>query len=200
MNFLHHYLCRSARWKKTVEERVPWVLTDTDLGHDVLEVGPGPGLTTDLLRPRVQKLTALEVDSGLAESLRSRLRGTNVEVFTGDATAMPFADEQFTGTASFTMLHHVPSPQLQDKLLREVRRVLKPGGFFVGSDSLESLFMRLIHIGDTLVPVNPDTFGGRLQAAGFEGIEIEKASKAFRFRAQRPPQTAGCGNKAAEKS
>lgn len=200
MNFLHHYLCRSARWKKTVAQRVPWVLTDTDLGHDVLELGPGPGLTTDLLRSRVPRLTALEVDSGLAGALRSRLRSTNVEVFTGDATAMPFADERFTGTVSFTMLHHVPSPHLQDKLLREVRRVLKPGGFFVGSDSLESSFMRLIHIGDTLVPVNPDTFGGRLQAAGFEGIEIEKAPKAFRFRAQRPAQDAGCGNKTAEKS
>jgi SAM-dependent methyltransferase len=186
MNLLHHYLCRSAGWKKTLEQRVPWVLEDTDLGHDVLELGPGPGLTTDLLRSRVLRLTAVEIDAGLAEALRTRLHGTNVQVFTADATAMPFADARFSGGVSLTMLHHLPSADLQNKLLREVYRVIRPGGFFVGSDSLQSLFMRVIHIGDTLVPVDPDSFGERLHSAGFDVLEIEKASRVFRFRARRP--------------
>jgi SAM-dependent methyltransferase len=186
VNLLHHYFCRSAAWRRTVQQSVPWVLADTDLGQDVLELGPGPGLTTDLLRSRVQRLTAIEIDAALAEKLRARLHGTNVQVFTADATAMPFADARFSGGVSFTMLHHVPSSDLQNKLLCEVCRVIKPGGFFVGSDSLQSLFMRLIHVGDTLVPVNPDTFGERLQSAGFEVLEIAKASRAFRFRARRP--------------
>jgi hypothetical protein len=46
--------------------------------------------------------------------------------------------------------------------------------------------MRLIHIGDTLVPVDPDTFGVRLEAAGFQVLEVEKNSQAFRFHARRP--------------
>jgi ubiquinone/menaquinone biosynthesis C-methylase UbiE len=186
VNRLHDSLCRSARWRKTIQQRVPWVLSGTDLGQNVLELGPGPGLTTDLLRLTVQRITAIEVDSKLAESLSSRLGGSNVEVVTGDATAMPFSDAQFSGGVSFTMLHHVPSPELQDKLLREVWRVLVPGGIFVGSDSRQSLLMRLIHIGDTLVPVDPDTFGVRLEAAGFEVVELEKNSDAFRFHARRP--------------
>jgi hypothetical protein len=68
-----------------------------------------------------------------------------------------------------------------------VLRVLKPGGFFLGSDSLQNWFMRIIHVGDTLVPVNPDTFGARLERAGFEVLEAQKNSQAFRFRARRPP-------------
>jgi ubiquinone/menaquinone biosynthesis C-methylase UbiE len=114
------------------------------------------------------------------------LGGSNVEVVTGDATAMPFADARFSSGISMTMLHHVPSPQLQNKLLREVWRVLKPGGLFVGSDSLQSLMMRVIHVGDTLVPVNPDTFAMRLETAGFNVLEIETGGSAFRFHAQKP--------------
>lgn len=186
MNRLHRWLCRSEGWRKTIRERVPWVVADAELGENVLELGPGPGLTTDLLRGKTQRLTAIEIDPALAEALRARLCGSNVDVVTGDARAMPFGDGEFSGGVSFTMLHHVPSAAMQDQLLREVRRVIAPGGIFAGSDSLQSMFMRVIHIGDTLVPVDPDTFGLRLEAAGFEVLGIDKNAKAFRFLARRP--------------
>jgi len=186
LNQLHHWLCRSARWKKTLEQRVPWVLSSAKLGLHVLEVGPGPGLATDGLRSRLPRLTVIEADQALAQLLRARLQGANVEVVNGDATSMPFPDAEFSGCAAFTMLHHVPSPALQDKLLREVRRVLKPGGAFVGCDSLQSAFMRVLHLGDTFVPIRPDTFGARLEEAGFKVIELEKGPGAFRFYAMKP--------------
>jgi SAM-dependent methyltransferase len=187
MNRLHQWLCRSDRWRSTVAQRLPWAIGDTELGPSVLEIGPGPGLTTDLLRTSTPRLTALEIDATLASSLSSRLKGSNVQVIEGNATEMPFAESEFSGAVSFTMLHHVPSQELQNKVFAEVLRVLKPGGFFVGSDSLQNWFMRIIHIGDTLVPVNPDTFGARLERAGFEVLDVQKNSQAFRFRARRPP-------------
>src|SRR5512146_3021102 len=128
MNRVHLWICNSGHWRKTIEGRVPWVVGNVELRPDLQEVGPGPGLTTDLLRFKTKHLTALELDEVLAQKLASRLRGTNVEVVKGDATAMPFPDGRFTSAVSFTMLHHVPSAELQDKLLREVRRVLRPGG------------------------------------------------------------------------
>jgi hypothetical protein len=79
---------------------------------------------------------------------------------------------------------------LQNQLLRQVWRVLEPGGVFVGSDSLQSWFMRVIHIGDTLVPVDPDTVAYRLEDAGFRVLEVERGAAAFRFLAQRPAQPA----------
>jgi SAM-dependent methyltransferase len=185
VNRLHDWLCSSARWRKTVAQRVPWGVAGAELGPNVLELGPGPGLTTDLLRLKVQHLTAIEVDPRLAQSLRTRLRDSNVQVITGDATAMPFVGGQFSGGVAFSMLHHVPSRDLQDKLLREAWRVIEPGGLFVGCDSLQSLFMRVIHLGDTLVPVDPNTFGARLKAAGLQVLKIEKNSEAFRFQARR---------------
>jgi 16S rRNA A1518/A1519 N6-dimethyltransferase RsmA/KsgA/DIM1 with predicted DNA glycosylase/AP lyase activity len=64
-----------------IEHQVPWV----PAGQNVLELGPGPGLTTDLLRSRAQRLTAIEIDARLGKALGERLHGTNVQVFNGDA-------------------------------------------------------------------------------------------------------------------
>lgn len=186
MNRYHRWLCKSSGWRKVIEKRVPSLLADTDLGRNILELGPGPGLTTDVLRRKFPRLTAVELDPTMATSLRSRLSGSNVQVVTADATAMPFGDAEFTGAISLAMLHHIPSAQLQDQVLHEVRRVLVPGGCFVGSDSLQSLYMRLIHIGDTLVPVDPSAFRARLQAAGFDDVTVERKSAAFFFHARRP--------------
>ena len=61
----------------------------------------------------------------------------------------------------------------------------------MGSDSLQSWLMRVIHIGDTLVPVNPDTVGARLEAAGFEVVEVDRNDAAFRFHARRPERMVG---------
>ena len=190
MNRLHHWICGSAHWRNTLERRVPWVLAGTKLGDDVLEIGPGPGLTSDLLRVQAPRLTAIEADLDAAQNLRLRLSGKNVEVVTGNAASMPFPDASFSGCASFTMLHHVPSSALQDAVLREIRRVLRPGGELVGSDSLSSTLMRVIHLGDTFVPVDPETFPARLKAAGFEAIDVERASGFFRFHARRPHECA----------
>src|SRR5512140_2106607 len=97
MNRLHHWICRSKGWQQTMKQRVPWVLSGAELGDDILEIGPGPGLTTDIFRTSVRRLTAIEIDPVLACSLRSRLDGTNVQVVTGDAASMPFANSCFSG-------------------------------------------------------------------------------------------------------
>jgi len=188
MNRYHRWLCRSNRWQKKIEPRMSWVLSGLELGPEVLEVGPGPGLTTDRLRGDARHVTAIEIDPHLAESLSHRMRGSNVTVVQGDASSIPFEDAKFSAAVSFTMLHHVPSRELQDKILREICRVLKPGGVFAGSDSLPSLSMRLIHIGDTMILVDPKTFSSRLEAAGFRDVLVEPADQAFRFRARRPLQ------------
>ena len=107
MNLIHRWLCSSARWKKVVETYIlPWTLEGLHLGSDVLEVGPGPGASTDLLHARVARLTCVEPDRRFAEKLRQRL-DQRVRVMCEDATAMSLPDESFDGAVCFTMLHHV---------------------------------------------------------------------------------------------
>jgi SAM-dependent methyltransferase len=187
VNLIHRWYCSSGRWSELLQGRIiPWVLGDADLGDDVLEIGPGPGVATDWLRPKVGHLTAIEIDHALAESLRQRLEGTNVTVVEGDAAAMPFEDGRFSAAVSFTMLHHVPSVELQDRLLAETCRVLRPGALFAGSDSTPSLTWNLYHVFDTRVPVDPDGLPARLEAAGFVEPQVERYRTAFRFRARKP--------------
>jgi SAM-dependent methyltransferase len=187
VNRLDQWVCRSGGWQKFLEgQLLPWVLKDVELRRDLLEIGPGPGLTTDLLRSRVERLTTIEIDPGFAEPLKQRMDGTNVTVVQGDAAKMPFESGSFSALVCFTMLHHVPSPALQDCLLQEACRVLKPGGIFVGTDSIWSVPLWLFHLGDTLVAVNPRTLPARLEAAGFADVHIEAKRTRFRFSARRP--------------
>jgi SAM-dependent methyltransferase len=187
MNLAHRWLCRSAYWRKAVETYIlPWVLDGLDIGANVLEVGPGPGVTTDLLRGRVEHLTCVEIDRAFAKSLSRRMRGHNVTVLRQDATAMSFPDATFDGAVSFTMIHHVPSEAMQNQLLAEVARVLRPGGILAGTDSLYSLSFGLLHVFDTMVVVDPCTFPDRLRKAGFDDVQVDVLKPyAFRFRARK---------------
>ena len=187
MNLIHRWLCGSAYWKKALETYiVPWTLEGVNLGSDLLEVGPGPGISTELLRTRVPRLTCVEIDRRYAEKLRRRA-SINIRVLCEDATAMSLADQSFDAAVCFTMLHHVPSAALQDRLLTEVARVLRPGGIFAGTDSLYSRLFRVLHLFDTMVVVDPETFPGRLRSAGFIDTRVDVMNPyAFRFRARKP--------------
>jgi SAM-dependent methyltransferase len=186
MNLLHRWLCSSSRWKQVAEERIlPWTLDGLELGPNVLEVGPGYGAITERLCNRVDRLTCVEIDSSLAEKLRLRTRGQNVTVLCESATGMPFPDATFDGAVCFTMLHHVPSATLQNQLLAEVARVLRPGGIFAGSDNRYSRLFGLLHLFDTMIVVDPSSFSDRLSAAGFEDIQVDVAPGMFRFRGRK---------------
>ncbi len=187
MNWLHRRYCRSDHWRRTAHNEIlPWALDGIELGDAVLEIGPGPGVTTEWLRRRVEHLDCLEIDPQLADALQRRLGATNVSVRHGDATAMPYQGGRFSAVVSFTMLHHIPTAELQDQLLAEACRVLRPHGIFAGVDSLNSLLMRVFHIGDTMTIVDPGTLASRLIAAGFTQPRIDVGSGRLRFSARRP--------------
>jgi SAM-dependent methyltransferase len=184
VNKAHVEFCASPEWARLVEdELLPWVLDGCELGDDLLEVGPGPGLTTDVLRRKAARVTAVELDLALAEALAARLAGGNVTVIAGDVTRLPFPAGRFSSAACLTMLHHIPSPALQDAALAELARVLRPGGVLVGSDGLDTPARREIHEGDVFVPVDPGTLAGRLRTAGFSYARVNLAGDRLGFAA-----------------
>ena len=169
-----HEQCGSDEWRAMIRDVIlPKALGELDLGDDVLEVGPGYGATTDVLCERVPRLTAVEIDEELAAFLTERYAPLeHVRIVQGDATALEFGDGRFTGACSFTILHHVPTAELQDRLFAEVHRVLRPGSPLVAGDNLGSPEMEAGHVGDTYNPIDPATLPARLEAAGFRDVEV----------------------------
>jgi ubiquinone/menaquinone biosynthesis C-methylase UbiE len=173
MNEYHATLCGSPEWAEHIQVNIlPALVAGLDLGERMLEIGPGPGAATDWLRAKVRGLVALEVDAEAAEALSKRLAGTNVEIVSGDAAALEYTDESFDSVACFTMLHHVPTVSLQNRLLAESLRVLRPGGVLIGADSLASDDLHHFHADDTYNPVEVSSFLPRLQTIGFEKITL----------------------------
>jgi SAM-dependent methyltransferase len=182
MNQNHAELCGSAEWAEYLAaEVVPWALDGLDLTGDVLELGGGYGASTGYLVGRVGRLTVLEIDPGLATGLVARFPSADVRV--GDATATGLPDATFDAVVCFTMLHHVSPPTAQDRLFAEVVRVLRPGAWFAGADSLASDRLREFHLDDTYEPIDPAHLPARLRTAGFAQATAEPGERRLRFRA-----------------
>lgn len=128
MNAIHRRLCRSDYWTNLVHSQLlPWALRGVPLDGEVLEIGPGYGVTTRWLAQRTERLTAIEVDPALAAALRAEFAG-RVEVRHGDGAALPFAAGSFPAVAAIWI-----STDVDDfgAVLGEAARVLQPGGVFV---------------------------------------------------------------------
>ena len=108
----------------------------------------------------------------------------SVEVVTADATDLPLPDDQFSAAACFTMLHHIPGRDLQDRALAEIARVLRPGGLLLGTDGEDTPSRRALHDGDVFEPIDPAGFADRLRSAGFDDPVVDSNGDRFRFRAR----------------
>lgn len=186
MNSFEKWYCGSALWRYLTRRKLlPWMLQGSVLGEHVLELGAGAGPATMELARRATRVTSLEYDHASALNLRTRARHWNVVVVRGDAAALPFADGTFSSAIAILMLHHLKSPELQDRTFSEVHRVLRLGGVFIAFDILDHWIHRIGHIKSTYVPLDPANMTQRLIAAGLSKVTLDSRSGGFLIRAVR---------------
>jgi fatty-acid O-methyltransferase len=102
-------------------------------GKDVLEVSSGLGggvaWIAACLAPR--SVTGLDIAAAAVKACRARNSDIRVRFETGDAQAMPFADASFDAVVNVESSLNYPDFAA---FLREVVRVLRPGGYFMFAD------------------------------------------------------------------
>jgi phosphatidylethanolamine/phosphatidyl-N-methylethanolamine N-methyltransferase len=105
-------------------------LLDLFPGAHLLELGVGTGLSLPLL-PRNIRITAIDLSPKMLEKARLRTRSLalkNVDLIKMDATSLDFPDRTFDRVLAAYFLSTVPDP---DKVVAEMKRVCKPGGYLV---------------------------------------------------------------------
>lgn len=116
-------------------DKIPW-----QGNEQVLDVGCGRGLLTVGAARRLSSGKATGVDvwlrgamtgnraASVLENARIERVSDRVAIKEGDARELPFADETFDVVVSNFVVHEVNTPQEREAIMREVARVLKPGG------------------------------------------------------------------------
>jgi len=99
-----------------------------------VEIACGPGLIARALAPRVGSVLGVDLTPAMVEKARAEAAAAGVEnagFELGDATALDLPDDAFDGAITRFSLHHIPAPV---RVLEEMRRVVKPGGWVVVAD------------------------------------------------------------------
>lgn len=132
----------------------PWLtpgrlaeILEPQVGERLLEVGPGTGVYALPMAGRVGPsgtVAGLDLQQQMLDNLdrrAARASASNLELRQGDATALPYEDASVDGAFLVTVLGEVPD---RNAALRELRRVLRPGGRVVfGETALDPHLMTL---------------------------------------------------------
>ena len=99
-------------------------------GKDVLDVGIGSGIATQMLAESGAKVTGVDLTEWAVETTRRRLDafGLQADVRQADAEQLPFEDASFDLVFSWGVIHHSSD---MDRALSELVRVTRPGGQLV---------------------------------------------------------------------
>lgn len=144
---------------------------------DVLEIGGGTGSNLPYYGPAVTSLTISEPEAPMLRRLEKKVReqGSTTRVVRAPAEDLPFPDGSFDTVVSTLVLCGVAD---QPRALREIRRVLRPGGRLVFIEHVRSEDPKLARWQDRLNRLNRFVAGcecnrATLETIRREGFEVE---------------------------
>ncbi len=150
----------------------------------VLEVGVGTGMNLPYYSREIERLTGLDPDAALLRQARKRATklGRQVALYQGRAEALPFPDESFDTVVGTLVFCSVRDAQAG---LKEILRVLKPGGEYRFLEHVRSETPWAARVQDWITPLWRRCTGGchpnrdtaqAIRDAGFDLIELQRVS------------------------
>ncbi len=103
-------------------------------GKDVLEIATGPGLLAKHVAPAAKTMIATDYSDGMIAEAKKGVYASNLRFEKADATALPYKDDSFDAVLIANALHIIPQPE---QALREIDRVLRPGGMLIAPNFVE---------------------------------------------------------------
>jgi len=147
----------------------------------VLEIGGGTGVNLQLYGPGVESLTVTEPEPPMLRRLDRRVReqAPLTKVLRARAENLPFADDSFDTVVSTLVLCGVDD---QAQSLRELHRVLRPGGQFMFIEHVRSDEPKVARLQDRMNGVNRfvvrcDCNRATLESIEAEGFEVTKLER-----------------------
>ena len=95
-------------------------------GERILDLGCGNGRLFELFKERNVDYYGVDFSEKMVEIAKCRYPKTKFQV--ADALNLPFSDNFFDEAISIAVFHHIPSVEFRLEFLKEIKRVLKPGG------------------------------------------------------------------------
>ncbi len=148
-------------------------------GERVLEIGCGRGIGADIVLSDfgAASVDAFDLDPKMVKQAKSHLvkYGAKTHVWVGDASAISVPDSTYDVVLDFGIIHHVPEWR---QAVREIQRVLKPGGRFYGEEVLREFIDHPIARRLFVHPLNDrfdaEEFITELESVGIEVIGNEE--------------------------
>jgi ubiquinone/menaquinone biosynthesis C-methylase UbiE len=148
---------------------------------DVLEIGGGTGANLRFYGEGVQSLTITEPETPMAKRVQQRIaeQAPHARFLRAPAEDLPFPDDSFDVAVSTLVLCTVDD---QPRALRELRRVLRPGGRLLFIEHVRSDNPKLARWQDRLLPLNTRVGHGchcnrptldGIREAGFDVSRVE---------------------------
>jgi SAM-dependent methyltransferase len=116
--------------RKDLSEMLASVAAQLQPSDDVLDIGVGVGRLSRALVEQVAHVTGIDVSAEMIERAKQNLAGHDVRLIVGDGSSLqPLTDASFDAVVSLVVFQHIPDPQITLGYVREIGRVLKPGGW-----------------------------------------------------------------------
>ena len=124
----------ASRHPETIRKTVDWIISSLGLkaGDAIIDLGCGPGLYTSRLAERGLQVSGVDYSRNSIEYARQYARENNLEIYYRYQNYLTLEDEAQYDAALLIYGDYCPlSPEQRQTLLQNVRRCLKPGGYFV---------------------------------------------------------------------
>jgi len=168
-------------WNAGMRDIAASLLARAGLEHEgnLLDIGCGSGQTMSWFIGAHRGWTAAGID--IAQDGVNAARAAGLAVVMGNALELPFASQSSDLVVTLDVLQHLPLSGGDSTCLREIWRVLRPGGSLFVRTNCQSIPRSVEDPGNDFRKYVPDDLRAKLRSSGFQVVALSRANAVLGF-------------------